>query len=82
MDWRTVNKRETDSLLKSFDTLIVTDCNMTDWEGDPDIIPVEGLRDKPVGRKPDVTENERSSPLTVGETEKNSPADRVYPDLG
>ena len=69
---RTVNEREKDRLSTSFDTLIVTDWDMTDWEGDPDIIPVELLRERPIGRDPDEIENESSSPLTVGETENDS----------
>ena len=73
MDWRTVNERENDlSLLTSFDTLIVTDWDDTDLEGIPDIIPLEGLRDRPVGRDPDMIENESSSPSTVGEIENDS----------
>ena len=73
MDWRTVNERENDlSLLTSFDTLIVTDWDMMNWEGIPDIIPVVELRDKPVGRDPDMIENESWSPSTVGEIENDS----------
>ena len=30
------------------------------------MIPVEGLRDRPVGRDPDMIENERSFPSTEG----------------
>ena len=83
MDWRTVNERENDlSLLTSFDTLIVTDWDMMNWEGIPDIIPVVELRDKPVGRDPDMIENESWSPSTVGEIENDSPIDRNNEDLG
>ena len=79
MDWRTVNERENDlSLLTSFDTLIVTDWDMMNWEGIPDIIPVVELRDKPVGRDPDEIENDKSSPMTVGEIENGSSLDRIY----
>ena len=60
--------------------LIVTNWDDIDWEGVPDIIPVEGLRDRPIGRDPDVIENESSSPLTVGMIETGSSLDRTYDD--
>ena len=83
MDWRTVNERENDlSLLTSFDTLIVTDWDMMNWEGIPDIIPVVELRDKPVGRDPDEVENDKSSPSIEGEIENGSFLDRTYVELG
>ena len=83
MDWRTVNERENDlSLLTSLNALIVTDWDMMNWEGIPDIIPVVELRDKPVGRDPDMIENESWSPSTVGEIENDSPIDRNNEDLG
>ena len=70
---RTVNERENDrSLLTSFEALIVTDCNLTNWEGVPEMTPVEVLRDNPIGRDPDEIENESSSPSTVGEIENDS----------
>ena len=71
MDWKTVNERENNRLLISFDTLIVTDWDMTNWEGIPDMIPFDSLRVKPVGRDPDEIENERSSPSTIGVTEND-----------
>ena len=77
-----VNMSVKDSALTSFDTLIVTDWDMMNWEGIPDIIPVVELRDKPVGRDPDMIENESSSPSTVGEIENDSPADWTYVELG
>ena len=77
-----VNMSVKDSALTSFDTLIVTDWDDTDLEGIPDIIPLEGLRDRPVGRDPDMIENESSSPSTVGEIENGSYLDRVYVELG
>ena len=83
MDWRTVNERENDlSLLTSFDTLIVTDWDMMNWEGVPDIIPFEGLKDRPIGRDPEVIENDKSSPSTVGEIENGSFLDRTYVESG
>ena len=78
MDWRTVNERENDWSLTSLNALIVTDWDRMNRDGVPDMIPVEGLRDNPSGRDPDMIENERSSPLIVGETENDSPADRIY----
>ena len=79
MDWRTVNERENDlSLLTSFEALIVTDWDKTNSEGIPEMTPVEGLRDKPVGRDPDEIENDKSSPMTVGEIENGSSLDRIY----
>ena len=41
-------------------------------EGVPDMTPVEELRDKPIGRDPDMIENEGSSPSTVGVIENES----------
>ena len=83
MDWRTVNERENDlSLLTSFDTLIVTDWDMMNWEGVPDIIPVEGLKDRPIGRDPEEIENDKSSPSTEGEIENGSFLYRTYVELG
>ena len=81
MEVITVNERENDSPLTWFDALIVIDWeDMTDWEGVPDIIPVEGLRDNPIGRDPEVIENDRLSPLTEGEIENGSFLFRVYSD--
>ena len=47
---RTMNERENDWSLTWLNALIVTDWDDTDWEGVPDIIPVEGLRMSPWGR--------------------------------
>ena len=65
MSW-IVNERENDWSLTSLNALIVTDWDDIDWEGIPDIIPVVELRDRPIGRDPDVIEKESWSPLTVG----------------
>ena len=78
----TVNERENDRLFTSFDTLIVTDWDITDWEGIPDMTPVDSLRVKPVGSAPDVIENDKSSPLIEGEIENGSFLDRTYVELG
>ena len=79
MSW-IVNERENDWSLTSLNALIVTDWDDTDWEGVPDIIPVDGLRDRSIGRDPDVIENESSSPLTIGEIENGLSFDRAYED--
>ena len=66
---RIVNERENDWSLTSLNALIVTDWDNTDWEGDPEMIPVVELRDRPIGRDPEMIENDSSSPSTVGATE-------------
>ena len=71
---------EIDRLLTWFDALILTDWDNTDWEGMPEIVPLDELRDSPVGRDPDMIENEGWSPLTVGEIENDSFLDRTYED--
>ena len=71
MSW-IVNERENDWSLTSLNALIVTDWDDIDWEGVPEIIPVVELRDSPIGRDPDMIENESSSPLTVGMIETGS----------
>ena len=71
---------EIDRLLTWFDALILTDWDNTDWEGMPEIVPLDELRDSPVGRDPDMIENESWSPLTVGEIENDSFLDRTYED--
>ena len=45
--------------------------------GVPDMIPVDELIDRPIGRDPDETENESWSPLTVGMIETGSSLDRT-----
>ena len=79
MSW-IVNERENDWSLTSLNALIVTDWDDIDWEGVPDIIPVEGLSDRSIGRDPDMIENESSSPLIVGMIEIGSSLDRTYDD--
>ena len=81
MSW-IVNERENDWSLTWLNALIVTDWDDTDWEGVPDIIPVVELRDRPIGRDPDMIENESSSPSTVGEIENGSFLFRTYVELG
>ena len=79
MSW-IVNERENDWSLTSLNALIVTDWDDIDWEGVPDIIPVEGLSDRSIWRDPDMIENESSSPLIVGMIEIGSSLDRTYDD--
>ena len=74
---RIVNKIENDRQLTSFDALIVTDWDITDREGVPDMIPFVGLRVSPAGRDPDDIENEGSNPLIIGITEKESSTERT-----
>ena len=45
--------------------------------GVPDMIPVDELIDRPIGRDPDETENESWSPSTVGMNETGSSLDRT-----
>ena len=79
MSW-IVNERENDWSLTWLNALIVTDWDDTDWEGVPDIIPVVELSDSPIGRDPDMIENESWSPLIVGMIEIGSSLDRTYDD--
>ena len=76
MSW-IVNERENNWFSNSLDTLIVTDWDDTDWEGVPEMIPVDELSDSPTGRDPDETENESWSPSTVGMIETGSSLDRT-----
>ena len=65
----TVNERENDWSLTWLRALMVTDWDDIAWEGIPEMIPVDELRDRPIGSDPDVIENDSSSPSTVGATE-------------
>ena len=76
----TVNERENDWSLTSLNASIVTDWDMMDWEGIPYIIPVVELRDKPIGRDPEMIENDSSSPLIVGTIENDSSFVRANED--
>ena len=68
---RTVNEREIDWLLISFDAMIVTNWDIIEWEGEPDMIPDVELSDNPIGSDPDEIENESSSPSTEGVMENS-----------
>ena len=65
----TVNERTTVWITVPFTASIVTDWEESNWEGDPEMIPVVELRDRPIGRDPEMIENDNSSPSTVGATE-------------
>ena len=65
MSW-IVNERENDWSLTSLNASIVTDWDMMDWEGIPYIIPVVELNKSPIGRDPEMIENDSSSPSTEG----------------
>ena len=56
---------------------MITDWDMTDWEGVPEITPIDEFRVSPVGRDPDRIENEGSYPWIVGVIEKESSIDRT-----
>ena len=66
-----VIERENDWSLTWFEALIVMDWDTTNWEGIPNITPVDSLSVKPVGSDPEVIENDNSSPSTVGVTEND-----------
>ena len=67
----TVNERENDWSLTWFEALIVMDWDTTNWEGIPNITPVDSLSVKPVGSDPEVIENDNLSPSTAGVTEND-----------
>ena len=69
-----------DWLLTSFSALIVTDRDVSNWEGVPEIVPVDELRTRPEGRDPDTTENIAPSPLIRGVTENTCPWAMIYSD--
>ena len=47
------------------------DWDTTNWEGIPNITPVDSLSVKPVGSDPEVIENDNLSPSTAGVTEND-----------
>ena len=57
-----MNERVNDWSFKSLNALIVTDWDDIDSEGVPDMVPVDSLSMSPVGRDPDITENDKPSP--------------------
>ena len=73
----TVNVSEIVWSFTWLNALIVTDWDMTDWEGEPDMIPVDSLSDNPIGRDPEMMENDRSSPLIEGVIENGLFFDRT-----
>ena len=80
MGVRMVNVIVLNWLLTSLNASIVTDWDDTNWEGIPYIIPVVELRDKPIGRDPEMIENDNSSPLTIGMIENDSSFVRANED--
>ena len=80
MGVRMVNVIVLNWLLTSLNASIVTDWDDTNWEGIPYIIPVVELRDKPIGRDPEMIENDSSSPSTVGTIENDSSFVRANED--
>ena len=66
-----VIERENDWSLTWFEALIVMDWDTTNWEGIPNITPVDSLSVKPVGSDPEVIENDNLSPSTAGVTEND-----------
>ena len=80
MGVRIVNVIVLNWLLTSLNALIVTDWDDTNWEGIPYIIPVVELRDRPIGRDPEMIENDSSSPLIVGTIENDSSFVRANED--
>ena len=79
MSW-IVNERENDWSLTSLNALIVINWDDTVWEGIPEMIPVVELRDRPIGRDPEMIENDNSSPLTIGMIENDSSFVRANED--
>ena len=74
---RMVNVIVLNWLLTWLRALMVTDWDDIAWEGIPEMIPVDELRDRPIGSDPDVIENDSSSPLTVGMIETGWSLDRT-----
>ena len=62
------------------DTWMVMFVRGIEDRGVPDMIPVDEWNDRPIGRDPDIIENDRSSPLTIGEIENGLSFDRAYED--
>ena len=77
MEVSTVNVSVTDWSLTSLNALIVTDWDNTNWDGDPEMTPVDGLRDRPTGSDPDVIENDKPSPVIEGVAENGLFFDRT-----
>ena len=63
----TINDITAVLLLILLNALIVTDWDdISDCKGIPDIRPFIWLMDRPIGRDPEIMENDRSSPSQVG----------------
>ena len=72
-----MNEIVNDRLLTWLKELIVTSWDKIDWEGIPEMIPFEELKERPSGRDPSMIEKERLSPLNEGEIENDSSFDRI-----
>ena len=70
----------TEKLLTSLKALIITDWEEMDWDGIPDIIPDDELRERPVGRNPEMMENDRLSPVIEGMMENGLSFNMTYED--
>ena len=77
MEVSTVNMSVTERSLTSLNALIVTEWDITNREGNPEMTPVDGLRDNPIGSNPDVIEKDKSSPVIEGVAEKGRFFDRM-----
>ena len=77
-----MNSMTKNKQLISLKALIVTDWDDIDWDGIPDMIPVDELIDNPIGRDPDEIVNERPSPLIEGMIENDSFFVKTYDDWG
>ena len=77
MEVSTVNVSVTDWSLTWLNALIVTEWDITNWDGDPEITPVDGFRDRPIGSDPDVIENDKPSPVIEGVAENGLFFDRT-----
>ena len=75
-----MNEIVNDRLLTWLKELIVTSWDKIDWEGIPEMIPFEELKERPSGRDPSMIEKESWSPLMKGLIEINSSFDKIYED--
>ena len=68
----TVNERTTVSIAVPLTASIVTDWEESNWEGDPEMTPVDGLIDRPLGSDPETMEIVETL-VRLGVIEKDSP---------
>ena len=72
----TVNERTTVSIAVPLTASIVTDWEESNWEGDPEMTPVDGLIDRPIGSDPETMEIVETL-VRLGVIEKDNPWPRV-----